>query len=80
MILGERLLQAALEAGGLDDALVREVAASPDAQGTATRLLAVFANLPGEGARAAEARLDQLLDAVALVAAGELARQPVSES
>jgi hypothetical protein len=55
-----------------DDDLVNELAASADAQAEAVRLVGVFAQLPGDGARAAESRLDQLLDAVSLVATGHV--------
>src|SRR5262249_51933942 len=44
-------------------------ALSSDAHGELVRLAAVLARLPGDGARAAELRLDSLLDDVSLVAA-----------
>ena len=65
----QRLLAAVLDDTEVDDDLVRDLAASSDAHGELVRLAAVLARLPGKGARAAEARLDVLLDDVALAAA-----------
>jgi hypothetical protein len=69
--LTQRLLAAVLDNQALDDALVRDLALSSDAHGELVRLATVLARLPGDGARAAEVRLDRLLDDVALVVAGE---------
>jgi len=77
--LTQRLLRTVLEGDPLDDELVNEVAASPDAQAEAVRLVGVFAQLPGDGARVAEARLDQLLDAVSLVAVGHIVMSDVAQ-
>lgn len=72
--LRQRLLAAVFDDQGydqgIDDDLVRDLALSSDAHGELVRLATVLAGLPGRGARAAEARLDSLLDHVSLVAAG----------
>ena len=75
----QRLLRTVLEGETLDDDLVNEVASSADAQAEAVRLVVVLAQLPGAGARVAESRLDQLLDAVSYVAAGEIVTARVAE-
>src|SRR5262249_20635016 len=68
--LTQRLLAAVLDEQPIHGDLVRELALSSDAHGELVQLAAVLARLPGDGARAAEARLDGLLDEVSLVAAG----------
>jgi len=73
----QRLLAVVLDDQPLDDALVRDLALSSDAHGELVRLATVLARLPGKGARAAELRLDHLLDDVALVAASESRTPPV---
>lgn len=54
------------------DDLVDDIAASADAHAELVYLASLLAQLPGDGAREAETRLDQLLDAVSLVAAGHV--------
>ena len=76
--LTQRLLAAVLDDKPLDDDLIRDLALSCDAHGELVRLAAVLARLPGKGARAAELRLDHLLDDVALVAASEFRIPPVA--
>jgi hypothetical protein len=68
----QRLLRAVFDDHSAGDDLVPELAASADAQADAVHLMATLAALPGTGARAAEARLEQLLDAAAFVAVGEV--------
>ena len=77
--LTQRLLAAVLDAKPIDDDLIRELAASADAQAEVVRLAVVLAELPGEGARAAETRLDDLLDAVTLLAATQIVTQRQTE-
>jgi hypothetical protein len=67
--LRQRLLAAVFDDEVIGDDLVRDLALSSDAHGELVRLATVLAGLPGHGARAAEARLDGLLDHVSLVAA-----------
>lgn len=67
--LRQRLLAAVFDDEVIGDDLVRDLALSSEAHGELVRLAAVLAGLPGRGARDAEARLDSLLDHVALVAA-----------
>ena len=67
--LTQRLLAAVLDDEVIGDDLVRALASSSDAHGELVRLAGVLAGLPGDGARAAEERLDRLLDDVALAAA-----------
>ena len=69
--MNHRLLRAVFD-GETDDELVEDLAASPDAQADAIQLVETLAQLPGDGARNAEMRLDQLLEAVSLVAAGHV--------
>jgi hypothetical protein len=74
----ERLLQQVMDGGPTDDDLIEAIAASPDEQAEAVRLAAILAELPGDGARAAEARLDSVLDAVSLVAVGHVVTATVT--
>jgi PEGA domain len=67
--LTQRLLAAVLDDEVIGDDLVRALASSSDAHGELVRLAGVLARLPGDGARAAEERLDRLFDDVALAAA-----------
>jgi hypothetical protein len=69
--LNHRLLRVVFD-GEHDDELVEELAASADAQADAIKLVEVLAEMPGDGARDAETRLDQLLEAVAYAAAGHV--------
>jgi hypothetical protein len=69
--LMQRLLAAVFDDETIGDDLVADLAASAEAHGELVRLAAVLAGLPGHGARAAERRLDSLLDDVALAAASE---------
>lgn len=48
----------------VDEGLVHALASDPDCHAELMRLAMVLAELPGDGARAAEARLDALFDAV----------------
>jgi hypothetical protein len=70
-LLTQHLLAVVLDDHSLDDDFVRNLARSADAHGELVRLATVLARLPGKGARAAELRLDHLLDEVALVAASQ---------
>ena len=78
----ERLLRYVVDGDGALDEVVTDVAASPALQAETVQLATLLANLPGDGARAAEARLDQLLEAVSLVAVAEIvaAREPIKAS
>jgi hypothetical protein len=67
--LSESLLASIFDEAPIGDRIVWELATSLDAPAQLVRLAAVLAELPGDGARAAEARLDALLDAVCLAAA-----------
>jgi hypothetical protein len=68
----ERLIRYVFDGDGDVGELAGEAAASAEAQAELVRIAASLAQLPGDGARAAEARLDQLLDAVTLAAVGEV--------
>jgi hypothetical protein len=70
--LQQQLYRCVFEGESPSDPLVDQIAESADAQAELVRLASVLANLPGDGARESEARLDALLEAVTLVAAGHV--------
>ena len=70
--LQQQLYRCVFEGEQPGDHLVDQIAESADAQAELVRLASVLANLPGDGARESEARLDALLEAVTLAAVGHV--------
>jgi len=64
MMAKHHLLAVLFDAVPADEALVQALASDPECHAELTRLAILLSSLPGDGARAAVARLDILFDAV----------------